>query len=59
MDWLAKRSRNAAMQIQRRKVRERLRPEPGGLRKRALQAQEPDGSSLAIIARTAEGKSDE
>lgn len=59
MGWLAKRSRNAVMQIQRRKVRERPRPEPGSLRKLALQAQEPGGSGLAIIARTAEGKSDE
>lgn len=59
MDWLAKRSRNAAMLDQRRRVRERPRPEPGSLRKRALQAQEPGGSGLAIIARTAEGKIDE
>jgi hypothetical protein len=59
MDWLAKRSRNAAMQIQRRKVRERPRPEPGSLRKRAWRARDVGGSGLAIIAETAEGKLDE
>ncbi|MBU0832545.1 MAG: hypothetical protein KKH33_09210 [Alphaproteobacteria bacterium] len=59
MDWLAKRSRNAAMQIQRRRVRERPRPEPGSLRKRALRARDLGLSDLAIIAETAEGKSDE
>ena len=59
MDWLAKRSRNAAVQCERRRVRERPRSEPGNLRKRALQAQEPGGSGLAIIAETEEGKIDE
>ncbi|NBB47095.1 hypothetical protein GVN24_02275 [Rhizobium sp. CRIBSB] len=59
MDWLAKRSRNTAMQIQRRRVRERPRPEPGRLRKRALRARDLNRSNLAIIAETAEGKSDE
>ena len=55
MDWLAKRSRNTAMQIQRRRVRERARPEPGHLRKRALRARDLGLSDLAIIAETAEG----
>ena len=50
MDWLAKRSRNANMQIQRRKVRERPRPEPGNLRKRAFRKRNLVGSDLAIIA---------
>ncbi|MBX9468601.1 MAG: hypothetical protein KL839_12485 [Rhizobium sp.] len=59
MDWLAKRSRNTAMQIQRRRVRERPRPQPGRLRKRALRARDLPGSASAIIAETAEGKSDE
>ncbi len=59
MDWLAKRSRNATMQIQRRKVRERSRPEPGNLRKRAFRKRNLGGSGLAIVAETAEGKSDE
>ncbi|MBU2325865.1 MAG: hypothetical protein KJ755_00690 [Alphaproteobacteria bacterium] len=58
MDWLVKRSRNTAMQIQRRRVRERPRPEPGRLRKRALRARDLPGSASAIIAETAEGKSD-
>lgn len=59
MDWLAKRSRNAAMQIQRRRVRERPRPEPGSLRKRALRARGLGLSDLANIAETAEGNIDE
>ena len=59
MDWLAQRSRNADMQIQRRKVRERPRPEPSHLRKRALRAQDLTRSDLAIIAETEEGKTDE
>lgn len=59
VDWLAKRSRNTAMQIQRRRVRERPRPEPGSLRKRALRARDLNRSDLAIIAETEEGKSDE
>lgn len=59
MDWLAKRSRNAAVQRERRLVRERPRPEPGSLMKRALRARDLAGSGLAIIAETAEGKVDE
>lgn len=59
IDWLAKRSRNAAMKGQRRRVRERPRPEPGHLRKRALRARDLNRSDLAIIAETAEGKTDE
>lgn len=59
MDWIAKRSRNATMQIQRRKVRERSRPEPGSLRKRASRDPKLPGSDLAIIADTEEGKIDE
>jgi hypothetical protein len=59
MDWLAKRSRNAEMQGQRRRVRERPRPEPGHLRKRAFRKRNLGGSGLAIVAETAEGKSDE
>lgn len=59
MDWLAKRSRNAEMQGQRRRVRERPRPELGSLRKRGLRARDLDRSDLAIIAKTEEGKSDE
>ena len=59
MDWLAKRSRNAAMQGQRRRVRERPRPEPGHLRKRALRARDLNRSDLAIIAVAEEGKIDE
>ncbi|KPF58734.1 hypothetical protein IP85_08360 [Rhizobium sp. AAP116] len=59
MDWLAKRSRNVAMQCQRRKVRERPRPEPGSLRKRASRTRDLNRADLAIIAETAEGKSDE
>ena len=59
MDWLAKRIRNAAMQGQRRRVRERPRPEPGNLRKRAFRKRNLGGSGLAIVAETAEGKTDE
>lgn len=59
MDWLAKRSRNAAVQVERRRVRERPRPEPGKLRKRAFRKPNLAGSGLAIIAETEEGKSDE
>jgi hypothetical protein len=59
MDWLAKRSRNAAVQRERRKVRERPRPERGRLRKRALRARDLNRSDLAIIAETEEGKKDE
>lgn len=59
MDWLAKRSRNAAVQRERRWVRERPRPEPGSLRKRALRAGDFNRSDLAIIAETEEGKKDE
>ena len=59
IDWLAKRSRNAASQFKRRKVRERLRPEPGSLRKRASRTRDLLGLGSAIIAETAEGKSDE
>lgn len=59
MDWLAKRSRNVAMQCQRRKVRERPRPEPGSLRKRASRTRDLNRADLAIIAETEEGKSDE
>lgn len=59
MDWLAKRSRNAAMQRERRRVRERSRPEPGNLRKRAFRKRDLGGSDLAIIAETEEGNSDE
>lgn len=59
IDWLAKRSRNAAVQSKRRKVRERPRPEPGSLRKRASRARNLFGSGSAIIAETAEGKTDE
>lgn len=59
MDWLGKRSRNAAVQRERRRVRERPRPEPGHLRKRALRARDLNRSDLAIIAETAEGNIDE
>ena len=59
MDWLAKRSRNAAVQRERRRVRERPRPEPGSLRRRALRARDLSRSGLAIIAETEEGNSDE
>lgn len=59
VDWLAKRNRNAAVQYKRRKVRERPRPEPGSLRKRASRARNLFGSGSAIIAETAEGKTDE
>ena len=59
MDWLAKRSRNAAVQRERRTVRERPRPEPSSLRKRAFRKRNLGGSDLAIIAETAEGNSDE
>jgi hypothetical protein len=59
MDWLAKRSRNATVQCERRKVRERPRPEPGSLRKHALRARYLSRSGLAIIAETEEGKTDE
>lgn len=59
MDWIAKRSRNAAVALERRRVCERPRPEPGSLRKRALQARDLNRSGLAIIAETEEGKSDE
>lgn len=59
MDWLAKRSRNAAVPRERRRVRERPRPEPGHLRKHALRARDLTRSDLAIIAETEEGKSDE
>ena len=60
MDWLlAKRGRNAAMQIQRRRVRERPRQEPGTLRKRTLRARDLNRSDLAIIAEAEEGKIDE
>ena len=59
VDWLAKRSRNAAFQFKRRKVRERPRPEPGSLSKRASRARNLFGSSSAIIAETTEDKTDE
>lgn len=59
IDWLAKRSRNAAVQLKRRKVRERPRPEPGSLRKRASRTRDLLGLGSAIIAETAEGKTDE
>ena len=59
MDWLAKRSRNAAVQRERRRVRERPRPEPGSLRKRALRARDLNRSDLAIIAEAEQGKNDE
>ena len=59
MDWLAKRSRNAAVQRERRTVRERPRPEPSSLRKRAFRKRNLGGSDLAIIAETAEGNIDE
>ncbi|MGC4411193.1 hypothetical protein D4A92_06340 [Rhizobium rosettiformans] len=59
MDWLVKRSRNAAVQRERRKIRERPRPEPGSLRKRALRARDLSRSGLAIIAETAEVNIDE
>jgi hypothetical protein len=59
MDWLAERSRNAAEPRERRRVRERPRPELGSLRKRALRARDLNRSNLAIIAETEEGKSDE
>jgi len=59
MDWLAKRSRNAAVQCERRRVRERPRPELGSLRKRALRARDLSRSDLAIIAEIEEGKIDE
>lgn len=59
MDWLAKRSRNAAVQRERRRVRERPRSEPGSLRKRALRARDLSGPDLAIIAEAEEGKTDE
>ncbi|MBC2775866.1 hypothetical protein H6M51_23690 [Rhizobium sp. AQ_MP] len=59
MDWLAKRSRNAAVQRERRRVRERPRPEPGSLMKRTLRARDMGRSGLAIIAETEEGKIDE
>lgn len=59
MDWLGKRSRNAAVQRERRRVRERARPEPGSLRKRALRARDLSGPDLAIIAEAEEGKTDE
>ncbi|MBC2775131.1 hypothetical protein H6M51_19915 [Rhizobium sp. AQ_MP] len=59
LDWLAKRSRNTAVQRERRRVRERPRPEPGTLRKRALRARDLNRSDLAIIAETEEGKIDE
>ena len=59
IDWLAKRNRNAAVQYKRRKVRERPRPEPGSLRKRASRARNLFGSGSAIIAETTEDKTDE
>lgn len=59
VDWLAKRSRNAALQFKRRKVRERPRPEPGSLRNRASRTRNLLGLGSAIIAETAEGKTDE
>ncbi|MGQ2967105.1 MAG: hypothetical protein ACT6RF_00050 [Allorhizobium sp.] len=59
MGWLAKRSRNAAVALERRRVRERSRPEPGSLRRRASRDQKLPGSDLAIIAETEEGKIDE
>lgn len=59
MDWIAKRSRNAAVALERRRVHERPRPEPGSLRKRALRARDLNRSGLAIIAETTEGKIDE
>lgn len=58
MAWLAKRSRNA-VQVHRRKVRERPRTEPGSLRKRGFRTLTPAESDLAIIAEAEEGKSDE
>lgn len=59
MGWLAKRSRNAAVALERRRVRERSRPEPGSLRRRASRDPKLPGSDLAIIAETEEGKIDE
>lgn len=59
MDWLAKRSRNAAVALERRRVCERPRPEPGSLRKRGFRTMTPAESDLAIIAETEEGKTDE
>ncbi len=59
VDWLAKRSRNAAVQFKRRKVRERPRPEPGSLRKRASRTRNLLGHGSAIIAETTEDKTDE
>lgn len=59
IDWLAKRSRNAAVQFKRRKVRERLRPEPGSLRNRVSRTRNLVGLSSAIIAETTEDKTDE
>lgn len=59
VDWLAKRSRNAAFQSKRRKVRERPRPEPGSLRNRASRTRNLFGLSSAIIAETTEDKTDE
>jgi hypothetical protein len=59
MDWLTKRGRNAAVQRERRKIRERPRPKPGSLRKRVLRARDLSRSGLAIIAETKEGNSDE
>ena len=59
IDWLAKRSRNAALQFKRRKVRERPRPEPGSLRNRASRTRNLFGLSSAIIAETTEDKTDE
>ncbi len=59
MDWLTKRGRNAALQRERRKIRERPRSEPGSMRKRVLRARDLSRSDLAIIAETKEGNSDE
>ena len=59
IDWLAKRSLNAALQFKRRKVRERPRPEPGSLKKRASRTRNLFGSGSAIIAETTEDKTDE
>lgn len=59
VDWLAKRSLNAALQFKRRKVRERPRPEPGSLRNRASRTRNLFGLSSAIIAETTEDKTDE
>mgnify|MGYP000075932218 CR=1 FL=1 len=59
VDWLGKRSRNAALQLKRRKVRERPRVELGRLKKRWSKTQDLSGLGSAIIAETTEGHVDE